>query len=147
MITASSNHQSPMINSLAVEYKKSAELALNYQTVSISSDSIKAGGDINLNFNTYNIGELPADSFKVTVNVIKPDQSSEKILDKLATQLNPNGKLSYNISYNPGTKFGSFQFLINVDPDKKVEEDYKDNNTFEIPFYVIPDTTNLLISD
>ncbi len=146
-IDASTNHQTPMLNSLAVEYKKSAELALNYQTVSISSDSINAGGDVNLNFNTYNIGEVPADSFKVTVNVIKPDQSSEKILDKLITQLNPNSKLSYNLNYNPGTKFGSFQFLINVDPDKKVDELYKDNNTFEIPFYVIPDTTNLLISE
>ena len=111
-IDASTDHQTSLLNSLGVEYKKSAELALNYQTVSVSSDSINAGGDINLNFNTYNIGEIPADSFKVTVEVKKPDQSTEVVLNNLVPQLNPGGKLSYNVKYNSGTKFGNHQFLI-----------------------------------
>ena len=146
-INASTNHQSPLLSSLGVEYKKSAELALNYQTVSVSNDSIKAGDDINLTFKIYNIGELPADSFKVMVEVVKSDQSTEKILDKFVPQLNAGSKILYSLDFNPGTKFGNHQFLINVDPDKNVDELYKDNNNFEIPFYVIPDTTNLLISD
>ena len=144
---ASTNHQSPIVNSLAVEYKKSAELGLNYQTVSVSNDSINAGNDIQLFFRTYNIGEIPADSFKITVDVVKSDQSTERIYDNFVSQLNPGAKLLSQVNYNPGTKFGNHRFVINVDPDKKIDELFKDNNNFEIPFYVIPDTTNLLISD
>ncbi len=144
---ASVNQQSPQLISLGVEYKKSAELALNYQTVSASKDSIKAGDDIQLKFSAYNIGEVPADSFKITVDVIKSDQSAERIYNNSIAQLNPGAKLQSQVNYNPGTKSGNHRFVINIDPEKKVEEVFKDNNNFEIPFYVIPDTTNLLISD
>ncbi len=146
-LNASSNMQSPKILSFAVEYKKSAELALNYQTVSVLNDSINAGEVEKLIFKIYNVGEVEADSFKVIVNVAKSDQSINKIFETAVSKLDTSANLIYNIDYDPGVKFGAHKFLISVDPENKIKERYKDNNNFEIPFYVIPDTTNLLISD
>ncbi len=62
--TASDDQQSPVLNSLGVDYRDVAELALNYQVVSVERDSIIQGEQNKLKFYVYNVGESKADSFR-----------------------------------------------------------------------------------
>ncbi|MHB8580996.1 MAG: C25 family cysteine peptidase [Ignavibacteriaceae bacterium] len=137
---ASSSGISPTINLIGVHYTGLAELGTNYQVVSISSDSVLVGTNENLQFYVYNVGEVPADSFNVLVDVNNPDNSMNKIYETLVDSLNPGSRRLFNIKYTPMSA-GNNNFYINIDPDNNIPELYKDNNVFSIPFYVKSDTS------
>ncbi|PJC57242.1 MAG: hypothetical protein CO025_14380, partial [Ignavibacteria bacterium CG_4_9_14_0_2_um_filter_37_13] len=58
---------SPNLSSLSVKFHTLAELATNYQVVSVSRDTLIQGDSLDLKFYVYNVGESPADSFHVLV--------------------------------------------------------------------------------
>jgi len=138
-----SNHAkiSPKIKELAVKLNSLPELGTNYQVVSISGDSVKQGEMENLQFYVYNAGESPADSFNVMVEVLKSDNTSEKIYESLVDSLNPGSRKLFNVSYSTINGNGNRSFNISIDPGNKVSELYKDNNIFSIPFYIKPDSS------
>ena len=82
-----------------------------------------------------------ADSFKVIVEVIKPDNSKEKIFEEIVDSLGSEKRKKFNIAYNTTNFNGARTFSISIDSDNKVQELYEDNNFYNIPFYVIGDTT------
>ncbi len=132
---------SPKIKELAVKLNSLPELGTNYQVVSISGDSVKQGEMENLQFYVYNAGESPADSFNVMVEVLKPDNTSEKIYESLVDSLNSGSRKLFNVSYSTVNGNGNRSFNISIDPGNKVSELYKDNNIFSIPFYIKPDSS------
>ena len=128
-------------NSLGVDYDGVPELAINYQVVSVEKDTVQQGEDANLQFYVYNVGESTADSFKVTVDVVKPDNSKEKIFEEIVDSIGSEKRKKFNIAY-PTTNFnGARTFSISIDTEEKVLELYEDNNFYNIPFYVVGDTT------
>jgi len=133
--------ESPRIKELAVKLNSVPELGTNYQVVSISNDSVKQGENENLQFYVYNVGESPADSFNVMVEVIKPDNSFEKIYESLVDSLNPYSRKLFSVNYNTASGSGNRLFSITIDPGNKIPELYKDNNIYSIPFYVKPDSS------
>jgi hypothetical protein len=132
---------SPKINDLGVKFKSTPELGTNYQVVSIGSDSIQAGANESLQFYVYNVGSTPADSFNVKVDVVNSDNSHNTIFQSIVDSLNPNSRRMFNVSYNSSSGSGAKSFYIDIDPDNKVSELYKDNNIYSVPFYVKPDTS------
>lgn len=136
------NSPSPVLKSFTAHYESLPELAVNYQSVSLSKDTLRNGENAELKFTVYNAGESAADSFSVRVEAAKPDNSKAVIYEAPAVSVTPFDKKSFALSYNTsrsGSKAGSF--IISADPKNKVNEIYKDNNCCIIPFYVLPDTT------
>ncbi|PID57657.1 MAG: hypothetical protein CR986_08725 [Ignavibacteriae bacterium] len=139
--TASGDNQSPVLKSIAADYVGVPELAINYQVVEIEKDTVKQGEDITLSFYAYNVGESAADSFKVTVDVISPDNNKENIFTQMVPSLGSEQRKRFTIPYNTTSFNGERTFAITIDSDDKVNELFEDNNYFNIPFTVLGDTT------
>ncbi len=140
--TINKNSVSPEINSLSVEYSGVPELGTNYQVVSTSSDTVEAGGSNKLKFYVYNVGRSQADSFKVKVEVIKPDNSRIEILNQLVSSLKDDIRKYFETAYINKGIGGRYNFHIEIDPENKIRELYKDNNIFDKFFMVKGDTSN-----
>ncbi|MCF8241891.1 MAG: hypothetical protein K9J16_10925 [Melioribacteraceae bacterium] len=140
------NSTSPKLFSLGVEYDETAELATNYQVAAVTSDSVFQGDSVSFNFAVYNVGGSTADSFNVLLNLIKSDNTKNKLFDTLVTDLSLNSRKEflYNYQSNYYDGYGNMAFEISIDTSNRVTEFYEDNNYFKQPFYVIQDTiTNI----
>ncbi|MCL5031026.1 MAG: C25 family cysteine peptidase, partial [Bacteroidetes bacterium] len=126
----------PSISYIGVKYRAVAELGTNYQVVSMPKDTLVQGEEAKLSFYVYNVGESRADSFKVRVEVIKPDNSREKIFEQMVDSLGSEKRKLFNVSYNTASSTGVRNFQITIDPDNKILELYKDNNLYSVPFFV-----------
>lgn len=133
---------SPSIFSLGTNYTSAAELATNYQVVVIDRDSLNQGESIEITFDVYNVGNSTADSVRVLLNVIKPDNGLIRLMDSLIVAILPDQKISFQKKYttNSTDGYGNMSFRIEIDPNNKIIELYKDNSIFEKKFYVIRDT-------
>lgn len=142
-LIAASDGTSPSISLLGVDYVGVAEIGTNYQVVSISKDSLVQGDSLGLHFGVYNVGESAADSFRVKVELLKPDNSAKLLMDSLVSRLDTMSHKDYSLLYRTGFSegTGNMKFRISMDPENKVTELYKDNNVYETAFYVKPDTT------
>ncbi len=132
----SKDGQSPAITSFSIDYQGVPELGTNYQVVSLSKDSLAQGDIENLSFYVYNVGESRADSFKVRVEVVKPDNSREKIFEQMVDSLGSEKRKLFYISYNTASLTGKSSFYITIDSENKILELYKDNNLYTVPFFV-----------
>lgn len=133
---------SPEVKSLAVSYEKSPELGTNYQTVSVENDTIAYRENGKLKFYVYNVGEHPAENFSIALKLIKPDNSSRLLKSYLVESIDSMSRKFFEYDYvsNKEEGTGEFKFLIDIDSENKYEEIIEDNNIYEIPFYVKPDS-------
>jgi hypothetical protein len=131
---------SPVVKSIDVTYKNPTELATNYQVVSVAKDTVDQGENVALSFRIYNVGESRAENFKVNVELIRKDNSHEKIFETTVDSLGSEQKKLFNLLYNTANISGSIQLNINIDPENKILELYKDNNLYSVSVYVKPNT-------
>ena len=139
-LEASANGDSPLINSIFNSYKGSPELGVNYQIVTVSKDTVDQGENVDVSFYVYNVGESRADNFKVNVELIKKDNSREKVFESIIDSLGLEQRKLFNFSLSTVDVTGSIQLNINIDPENKILELYRDNNFYSIPVYVKPNT-------
>ena len=132
----------PSINNIKLEYDQLPEIGTNYQAVSILKDTVTIGENLNLNFKVLNEGFTRADSINIRLDRINPDNSREIISQSSIDYLLPGTSKSYNIIYPTLGSAGNGSFVINIDPDNKIREFFKDNNLYTLPFYVKGDTTH-----
>ncbi len=133
---------SPKLNSIGISYKNPPELATNFQVVSIEDDSLRQGENLELNFDVYNVGETPADSFFVKVDLVNENNILQKnVFRDLVASIDSMDHKSFQLDYNTVDLVGNYKFNINIDTENKITEFYEDNNFFSIPFYVQGDTT------
>lgn len=132
----------PSISNLKLDYDNLPEIGTNYQAVSILQDTVTIGENINLKFKVLNEGFTEADSVIVRLDRVKADNSRETISQNTIISLLPGTSQTYNINYPTTEGAGSGSFVINIDPDNKIKEFYKDNNLYTLPFYVKGDTTH-----
>jgi hypothetical protein len=138
-LNASPEGISPELSSLGVNYIGLPELGTNYQVVAVDNDTIPAGGNVTFSFWVYNVGEANADSFNVKVDVINQNNTSSTIFNQLVSSIPSNGKMKFDVNYQALGTDNEKRFLINIDPENKISEYYKDNNFFTKSFYVKPD--------
>ncbi len=147
--SASDDKISPELYSLGVDYVGIAELAINYQVVSVEKDSVEQGENEMLNFSVYNVGENSADSFWVSVKLRDSENNSFVIFTQLVDSISAESKRNFSVSQATANLSGEYSFEISIDDSNKVVEHFKDNNYYSIPFFVKADTTkpsiNLLI--
>jgi hypothetical protein len=70
------------------------------------------------------------------MKIIHDNHLSQKV-----DSLNLDESKFFEITHNTSSGSGSKSFLISIDPDNEVRELFEDNNFFNIPFYIKPDTT------
>lgn len=131
---------SPKLLNIEVDYKGVAELGTNYQAVVINKDTLEQGENGRISFFVYNVGEAQANDLKVEVDVIRPDNSTQKIFSSLFS-LAPNQKHFVEANFLTTFESGNRTYKISIDPENKILEYYKDNNVYLIPFFIKPDTT------
>ncbi len=141
-----SSSDSAAVQSLLIKYQTLPELGTNGQAVSLSSDSVKLGNDEKLNFTVFNAGGSEADSFKVDVDLNLPDKSQKVVYDTLIVRLAAGNSIPifYNYKSNVNDGYGKMSFTINIDPNQKINEIYKDNNIYNVPFSVYVDSVTLV---
>jgi hypothetical protein len=135
-----SGNTPPSISSLGVNYIGIPELGTNYQVVTLSSDTFNVGKSGSLGFYVYNAGDSRADSIKVIVNVKMSDNSTQQIFETVIDTINAESRRQISVSYNPPNGTRDREFIIQIDPENKIYEIHKDNNTFIQPFFVKSDT-------
>ena len=135
----------PSINSFGVNYVGLPELGTNYQAVTISADTFNVGKTGSVNFYVYNAGDSRVDSIKVTVDVMMSDSSSQQIYQTVIDTLNAESRRLISVNYSPPNGTRSREFIIKIDPNNRINEMYKDNNTFIEPFNVKSDTLPALL--
>ncbi len=147
-VTANSRKESPLIKNIGINYKAPPELGLNYQTVSLSRDTIYQGDSLNVKFFLQNLGDSDADSVNVQVKLIKNDNSKILLIDTLVLKLKSLERFNLTHLYRNYLVDGkgSMFFEIEIDPNNKIIELYKSNNSFRIPFYVRADTNVTSVS-
>lgn len=136
---------SPKLKSISIDFKELPELAINYQTVSISKDSIELGENISSLIKLFNIGESTARNFNVVVEVEK-NGNNEILYHTKIDSLKTNSNYLIKINYKPTNSSGNYYFKIYIDPENKIRELYKDNNNFKIPFFVKKNTKQAKIN-
>lgn len=143
-----SDSVSPNLSSLSVKFHTLPELAINYQVISISHDTVYQGDSLDLKFYVYNVGESPADSFHVLVDVMKEDNSFRLLLDTVVASLDSMQRKMFALNYMTNTTDGkgNMGFKIKIDPENRIRELFKDNNEFTIPFFTKPDTNVVSVS-
>lgn len=138
--------QSPKVESIALNYKTSPELGINYQSVSLSADSIDQGQNVDLSIKVHNIGESSGSNVQMNIKLITQDRSEKIVYQTSINSILPTQSklIQYSYESNFEDGYGDMIFEINIDPENSITELYKDNNSFRIPFYVIRDTvTNI----
>ncbi len=137
--------ESPVLKSAGVNFTLLPELVTNYQVVSIAKDTVEQGETANLSFKVYNVSESRAENFKVNVELIKKDNSREKILEQNVDSIGADKYKQFNVNYNTANVTGQLLLNINIDPENKITELYKDNNFYSVPIYVKPNTKQALL--
>lgn len=139
--------ESPLLKTLGARFISVPELAINYQVVSVSADTIYESDSLTLRFDVYNVGFADADSFNVLLSLVKEDNSSRILFDSLL-QLSADGSKRFDYHYKTNLQDGkgNLTFRINIDNENRVDELYKDNNFYEFPFYVKEDTSTTSVS-
>jgi hypothetical protein len=136
---ATSEGVSPELLSLGIDYIGLPELGTNLQVVGLDVDTIPAGGNINLTFWVYNVGEANTDSFNVKVDVVNSNNLIDTTFNFSIQSLASDDRRKFDITYQAKGKDIEKKFVINIDSENKVTEYYEDNNFFTKVFYVLPD--------
>ena len=146
--SAGDSGTSPVLNFFGVDYENAPELGINYQTVSLSADTVMQNENITLRFSVFNVGGDLNDSCSIKAVLIKPDKSEKALLDTSVTSIRSTEHEDFKVNYltNFVDGYGEFKFKIVVDAENKIPEFFEDNNVFEQPFYVAKDTITILNS-
>ena len=138
---------SPQLSKLEVNYNGIAEVGTNYQAVKTNKDTLEQGEQGRVSFHIYNSGEAAANNFQVQVEVIRPDNSSESILEQYVSSLAPGEEKYFETVFSTNFEAGNRTYKISVDSANQVFEYYKDNNIYTVPFFIKADTTITSVSE
>lgn len=131
----------PQLSGLFVNYKDFCEVGTNYQVVKLSSDTLLPNRDADLNFTVINGSEAEAKNFKVKVESKIGNNPSAKIFETTIDSLGIFSKKNFTVKFRTPIEVGAGQLTITVDPDNVLQEFYKDNNSYSVPFFIKGDTS------
>jgi hypothetical protein len=133
--------QNPFVESWAVAFTQSAELALNYQSVSIVTDTVDQGEAAEITIGILNAGEAASRSFPVVVDVVGEDNIPRQAAQFTVAGLAAKSWFDSTITINTDFLRGSQQVFVRVDRENLVREQFEDNNTYITAFATRADTS------
>ncbi len=137
--TANASGETPLLKNWNVLLKPPPELAINYQCVSITSDTLMEGKSLGITAKIYNAGEQPADSVKVVFTLMN---NGIRQKDTVIIPVVPADSFT-TVTYSLATtgRAGSNTEILSIDPQQSIPEIYTINNYYSVSFYVQTDTT------
>jgi len=138
--SSADGNNSPIFKGWSVEYNPPPELALNYQVVKASADSVLEGENILFSTDVYNVGFIPADSVKVNFAVTDPDSGRRIFYSTTIPRIEADSFRTVTAQLNTVGKLGGQAFFVEIDPEDKITELYESNNLYTLPFFVRKDT-------
>jgi hypothetical protein len=132
---------SPEITGLFVTYQDFTEVGTNYQSVTISADTVLPRRNLSLGFKVSNGSETVARNFKVRVESQVKNDPPVKIFETTVDSLPAFSHKAFSIDYEAPIELGTAQFIITIDPENVLKEFFRDNNTYNVPFYIKGDTS------
>lgn len=144
--TAAPDGSSPVINYLGVNWNDLPEVGLNYQSVSIQKDTLRIGESAPISITVANAGGAAADTFYVAAVIRFPDNSTDTVSHFPVYGIGDGERKKFVINYSGSIGQQNRVLQVTVDSKNTLREVYEDNNTFSIPFYILPDTTQPYIT-
>jgi len=134
-------HVMPFIGHWAVSYVQASELAINYQSVSMVSDTVQQGFPAELHVGILNAGEAAATNVPVLVEVVGQDNLPRTVSSFAIDVLHGRAWFDTTIAFSTDAFTGPYQLRVFVDRDNVIFEQYEDNNTYLSSMFVRADTT------
>lgn len=138
--SSTDGNNSPIFRGWSVEYTPPPELAINYQVVKASADSVLEGENIAFSTDVYNVGFIPADSVKVNFAVTDADSGRRVFYSTAIPRIEADSFRTVIAQLNTSGERGGQAFFVEIDPEDKITELYETNNFYTLPFYVRKDT-------
>jgi len=130
----------PKVFSLSCDYRQPAELCVNYQSVFPMKDTISQGESLPFQIGVVNAGEQDAANFSVSIAVEDEQNIQRPYASFRVTKVTAGGRFDTTISITTQALRGSNKLIVTVDGPDEVHEQFKTNNSFVAPFFVIADT-------
>ena len=130
---------SPILNKWDVTLLPPPDLAINYQCVSTSADSVMEGYPIQITAQIHNIGEQAAKNIKVLFSLMNNGIRQQDTLFIPTIPADTFSTLTYQLL--TGGRRGTNTEFITIDPLQQITEEYKINNSYSFTFFVRTDTT------
>ena len=130
---------SPILNKWDVTLLPPPDLAINYQCVSTSDDSVLEGNPIQIIAQIHNIGEQAAKNIKVLFSLMNNGIRQQDTLFIPTIPADTFSTLTYQLP--TGGRRGTNTEFITIDPLQEITEEYKINNSYSFTFFVRTDTT------
>ncbi len=133
--------QSPVLAVAAVDFDGLPELAINYQVMSLSRDSVMQGETVDVMFDVYNVGFSVAKQFQVVLEGVDPNNARTTLATYQVDTLGKNSKKRFAHTYTAVGQQNKMTFVVTIDPQNAVSELYEDNNSFSRELKITQDTS------
>ena len=137
--TANASGETPLLKNWDVLLKSPPELAINYQCVSITADTLLEGKSLGITARIYNAGDQPADSVKVVFTLMNNGIRQKDTIVIPVVPADSFATIIYSLATNG--RAGSNTEILSIDPEQSIPEIYTINNYYSVSFYVQTDTT------
>lgn len=131
----------PEIHSIAANYESVPELTFDITFQELMKDSLKIINGNSYSFRLSNTGEIKAENVLVRCSVLDENGKSEGIFESTIPLILPHSEKGGVFSiYLPTIQPGKKTLFFEIDPEDKITELYKDNNSLmkEVYFYLEP---------
>jgi hypothetical protein len=131
---------SPRLTKWWVDYDPPPELAINYRSISLSSDSLLQGTPVTAHVQVYNIGGGPADSVLLRTSFINLSNGAKNVDSVIISSIAPNTAVTVNQVFQTLNHVGANSILVQINPSSSIPELYQANNVFSVSLVVHSDT-------
>ncbi|MBL0176761.1 MAG: hypothetical protein IPP94_16125 [Ignavibacteria bacterium] len=118
----------PVLRGWDVDYQRRAELALNYQSVTVTPDSVEQGIDVRMTVGIVNAGETDAGPFSVIVDAVGSDNIRKQLFRGNVAGLARGAWLDTALTVSTTSLPGVQRLLVQVDREDAVPEQFETNN-------------------
>lgn len=144
--TAAPDGSSPVLEYLGINWDDLPEVGVNYQSVSIQKDTLRIGEPAPVSITVSNAGGAVSDTFYVSVVIRFPDNSTDTVSHFPVYGIGNGERKKFVINYSGSIGQQNRQLQVTVDSKNTLREVFEDNNTYSIPFYILPDTAQPYIT-
>jgi hypothetical protein len=130
---------SPVLKKWDVALLPPPDLALNYQCITTSGDSVLEGLPLQITAQIHNVGEQAARNIKVLFSLMNNGIRQQDTLFIPTIPADSYSALTYQLP-TAGRRGINTEF-ITIDPQQQISEIYKINNSYSFPFFVRGDTS------
>ncbi|MCX6135871.1 MAG: hypothetical protein NTV54_00020, partial [Ignavibacteriales bacterium] len=139
LLQAAPDGSSPLLRSWSVGSQTASELVLAASKVTLDKPVMQEGETCTLRATIFNVAGAAADSVRVLISsddagILRPVQ------DVTLSQLRGLDSALVTLQYDSRGKHGTHSFVLRVDPENRIPEFDKTNNTCTVSYTVIGDT-------